>query len=85
MGHTITARSIVDVGTIIDIDLAQTRRNWKWNRDFRQFEPTGEIKATENLNLSLNVIYENGVFLAVFYYPLLVECIIVLFFRNINC
>ena len=43
------------------------------------------LKATEELNLSLNVIYENGVFLAVFYYQLLVECIIVLFFWNINC
>lgn len=39
----------------------------------------------EDLNLSLNVIYENGVFLAVFYYQLVVECIIVLFFWNINC
>ena len=38
------------------------------------------LKATEDLNLSLNVIYENGVFLAVFYYQLVVECIIVLFF-----
>ena len=43
------------------------------------------LKATEDLNLSLNVIYENGVFLAVFYYQLVVECIIVLFFWNINC
>ena len=43
------------------------------------------LKATEDLNLSLNVIYENGVFLAVFYYQLVVECIIVLFFWYINC
>ena len=43
------------------------------------------LKATEDLNLSLNVIYENGVFLALFYYQLVVECIIVLFFWNINC
>ena len=43
------------------------------------------LKATEDLNLSLDVIYENGVFLAVFYYQLVVECIIVLFFWNINC
>ena len=54
----------------------------KATEDFRLTE---RLKACMNLNLSLNVIYENGVFLAVFYYPLLVECIIVLFFRNINC
>lgn len=33
------------------------------------------------MKLSLNVIYENGVFLEVFYYQLVVECIIVLFFE----
>ena len=45
----------------------------------------GLLDESANLNLSLNVIYENGVFLAVFYYQLVVECIIVLFFWNINC